>query len=196
MSPVMLRAFKAGVCADYTSATTLFASNALGAITSAVSLPSPSGIGHALSVLVLPSSTFRAYDIRLPLDADHDGKNETGIVIVDTAGLEASYINDKMEDVQLILPFMWNYNENVDECVERYGYNLYWVGVAQSDMGLPRWLKMPWLPEIMRMINYARIVGEARKVFIENYYRPEAVFYPMPVEQFVKTVANLTAIKM
>ncbi len=195
MSPVMLRASRAGVCSDYTSATTLFASNALGTITVAIPIDAPNGLGHVLSALVLPSSRFWAHDIELPIDIDHDGENDTGIVIADTAHLDPSYINDKIGNVQLILPLMWNYNDNVDEYVRRYGYILYWIGVVQSIVKLPDWLKTPWFPEIMRMINYTRIATEARKAFVEHYYQPEAIYQPMPVEEFIKTVSNLTAVK-
>jgi len=196
MSPVMLRASRAGVCSDYTSATTLFASNALGTITVAIPIDAPNGLGHVLSALVLPSSRFWAHDIELPIDIDHDGENDTGIVITDTAHLDPSYINDKIGNVQLILPLMWNYNDNVDEYVKRYGYILYWIGAVQSIMKLPDWLKTPWLPEVMKVINYTRIVAEARKAFVEHYYQPEAIYQPMPVEEFIKTVSNLTAVKV
>ncbi len=187
-TPILLRALKEGVCQGYTTATTLFASNALGAVTVAISVP-----GHYLSGLVLPSRIYGTppNTIIVPFDVDGDGRNDSSVKIVDTAGYSIRYIEEKMDKgTYLVPPFMWR---TVN--MEKLRYALYWVGVPQAIMGLPGWLKTPWLDDLMSMVNYTGIVEEARRVFAENYYRPEAIYQPMPVEQFVKTVANLTAVK-
>lgn len=83
-----------GICSEQSMATSLFATNALGAVTADIllELENAGWLNHMISLLVYPSSLDSDGVFAVPLDVDGDGENDTVVVMSDTSDLSNSEI--------------------------------------------------------------------------------------------------------
>ncbi|OWJ54727.1 hypothetical protein [Pyrodictium delaneyi] len=163
-TPFLIRAQMCGVCKDYTAATALFASHALGAVPTMLIVDTSDLLDyplHSVSVLTYLSATGMTGPVRVPADVDGDGVNETSVVISDTAELSIDYINTHIIDYDssVVAPFRWyslmsylNVNNKTTFLLYVAG-TYYWTGAIEAVAGFPDWMQMPWirlLPESLR----------------------------------------------
>jgi len=166
VTPLLFRLMGGGVCGGYAWSTAVFA-GAIGGYVSLIYLP-VRGEGHALSVLILG-------DGKGSIDLNGDDVGEA-IVLYDTAHLSVDYINDYISKVHAgnILPFIDFYYPVSVPVYQQFistgvwdellgGYNVYtplispvvdyYAGVYDAILGLPDWLKAPWLNYTMTLSN-------------------------------------------
>ena len=151
-TPFLIRKSGKGVCNEQSRSTSLFASNALGAYTAYIVVDYYAegwgDVDHAISLVM--------YAGRNTVDTDRDGKPDA-IVLVDTAGLPISYINQEIENIRYESPLIYVDPYDWVE-ITKYGYFL--TGVVDSILGLPGWLKAPWLNYAMERSNFTGIGAE------------------------------------
>ena len=164
----------AGVCNEQSRASSMFASNALGAASAYA------GVGerlyHAVSIEVLPSSLYgQSGPVALPFDSDGDGVNDTGVVLVDTAHMEPGALSrsivwwyslpemplaysDVLESLRNFWLGLYDYNPLLKELIWRWmldsRYLVYPTLAPLYVSRLPGWLEMPWAGLVLNATGY------------------------------------------
>ena len=159
-TPFLLRKSGRGVCGEQSTGTSLFASNALGAYTAYAGV-SGLRLPHAISLIM-----YAGWNT---IDTNRDGKPDA-IVLRDTSRLSASFINKHLEGIDYEPPLLYVDPEvYTTEWVNgrplflnetaRYGY--FYSGVVYAVLGLPDWLKAPWLNYTMEKSRFRELEEKA-----------------------------------
>ncbi len=156
-TPFLLRKSGRGVCGEQSTGTSLFASNALGAYT-AYATVSGLRLPHAISLIM-----YAGWNT---IDTNRDGRPDA-IVLRDTSGLSANFINKHLGAVVYYEPPLVYVDPErygvtmingelvfLNETV-RYGY--FYSGVVYAVLGLPDWLKSPWLNYAMEKSRFTKL---------------------------------------
>ena len=173
-TPLKLRWRGAGVCNEQSRASSMFASNALGAASAYTGVGE--GLHHAVSLEVLPSRLYgRAGPVALPFDSDGDGVNDTGVVLVDTAHMRPGDLSrgivwwysvpemplaysDVLESLRNFWLGLYSYNPLLKEFLwSRMLESRYLVYLTLAPLyvsQLPGWLKMPWENLVLNDSSY------------------------------------------
>ena len=184
ITPFLIRESGRGVCDEQSSSTSLFASNALGAYTAYITI---SSMPHAISAIMRAD--------RNTIDTDGDGMPDA-IVLVDTARLSANYISTHIKSIMHEYPLTYVDRYLSPELADAVRYTYFLTGVVDSILGLPSWLKAPWLdytvevsglmektnvrPSVFCEFNGGRFVGldEAREKINRVFSEPLHVVPP------------------
>ncbi len=173
-TPLKLRWRGAGVCNEQSRASSMFASNALGAASAYTGIGE--GLHHAVSLEVLPSRLYgRTGPVALPFDSDGDGVNDTGVVLVDTAHMRPGDLSrgivwwysvpemplaysDVLESLRNFWLGLYSYNPLLKEFfwsrMLESRYLVYLTLVPLYVSHLPDWLKMPWENLVLNDTGY------------------------------------------
>jgi hypothetical protein len=153
-TPFLLRHAGTGVCNEQSRASLMIAANSLGMATAYVSLYykdiNEAWLEHAVALQVHASSLMGkglpAGVIKLPVDVDGDGLNDTASIIVDTAGLKPEEVEARMISLYIIPPLRYTYLSGGSEAepASLIPLNDY-IGAVEAMESLPAWLKPPWL---------------------------------------------------
>ena len=148
--PSRIRRDKWGVCHDQSIATAEFTSEALGmyGVYMNVNTYQIYGVPHAISYILIPSSVGSIGDIPSLHDIDHDGKNDTLYLIVDTAHLSNEQVV-KLREWETVIPplsvpdltTLHNFNKNQYVTVKYYADA---TGMLYYPDALPRVFTPPW----------------------------------------------------
>ena len=148
LTPFLLREKGYGICGEQSWSTSLFASNALGAHVAYV-VVNYTPLGHAISFLL-----HGVPDVWNNIDVDGDGEPDDK-VIVDTANLDLDFVAKNIKEVVYGIPLLGINPAN------RYIYLL--SGAVDSVLGLPEWLKAPWLSYTLEKSNFTEVVAGIMK---------------------------------